>query len=183
MARLHIFILRNARSSPEPPDPMTPDRYAVWKSRSDAAINSKSPAHSEGAESRTLTGLGLAIGRCDQQLSQHRENRTVARRIVLTGRPRRRDSSPTGARSDVFGRFDQDRIGRDRTRTESLRTPIMTAMRSTERIARIRPSGPQAGANCRTRDDLLCSHVDRHLRRAGEREANLAIWLDWPRVV
>jgi len=35
-----LFILRNARSSPEPPDPMTPDRYAVWKSRSDAAINS-----------------------------------------------------------------------------------------------------------------------------------------------
>ena len=35
-----LFILRNPRISPQPPDPMTPDAVASWRSRSEAAINS-----------------------------------------------------------------------------------------------------------------------------------------------
>ena len=34
-----LFILRNPRISPQPPDRMTPDGQASWQSRSEAAVN------------------------------------------------------------------------------------------------------------------------------------------------
>ena len=35
-----LFMLRNPQISPQPPDRMTPDGEASWRSRSDAAVNS-----------------------------------------------------------------------------------------------------------------------------------------------
>ena len=34
-----LFMLRNPQLSPQPPDRMTPDGEASWRSRSDAAVN------------------------------------------------------------------------------------------------------------------------------------------------
>lgn len=74
-----LFMLRNPRISPYPPESMTNDSAAAWQSTSAAAVNFESPAHSERAESGTLSEPELAIGRRDQQLSQRRENRRVGR--------------------------------------------------------------------------------------------------------